>query len=122
MILVTFIAFFLIELAAFPSELITGQQSTGALVAETIVMLLLIVPEYCVNVKRLHDLGKDDMLAKVLAGISLFSVAYGLTLSPSSDFSAVIIPIALGIISLAGFFYLLFTKGESYSNSYGVAQ
>ena len=104
-VLATFIVFFIIEI-----------------IAETIVAFLLIVPEYCLNVQRLHDIGKDETLAKVLAGISLFSVAYGLTLSPDALLVESAVAIALGIVSLVAFFYLLCAKGESYANGYGVAQ
>lgn len=121
-VLATFIVFFIIEIIGTPLDAVAGQQSTGVLIAETIVAFLLIVPEYCLNVQRLHDIGKDETLAKVLAGISLFSVAYGLTLSPDALLVESAVAIALGIVSLVAFFYLLCAKGESYANGYGVAQ
>lgn len=121
-VLALFIVFFVIEIIATPLDAVAGQQSTGAIIAETIVAFLLIVPEYCLNVQRLHDLGKDETLAKVIAGISLFSVAYGLTLSPDALLIESAVAIVLGIFNLIAFLYLLFAKGKPHADDYGVAQ
>ena len=122
LVLVAFVAFFVIGIVDVINGSDVDSISTTGRLLETAVTLLLVTPEYCLNVKRLHDLGKDETLAKVLAGISLFSVAYSLTLSPDALLVESAVAIALGAVSLVAFFYLLCAKGESYANGYGVAQ
>ena len=83
-----------------------------------IVGLLAIFPIYCLNVKRLHDLGKDETLAKIFAGLGIAGLAFNF--SESTLAQAIII--ISSIISLGFTIYLLFTRGEIKANQYGDAQ
>ena len=83
--------------------------------------ILTFIPEYCLNTKRLHDLGKDSTLAKVFLGIGILSAAYsaanGLwTASESLPFTPIDI---ICTVAMFGFMvYLLFAKGTEGSNEY----
>ena len=87
-------------------------------------VILTFIPEYCLNTKRLHDLGKDSTLAKVFAGIGILSVAYsaanGLFIT-SEDIPLTPIEIISSVVIFAFMVYLLFAKGNEGSNEYGDA-
>ena len=84
-------------------------------------VILTFIPEYCLNTKRLHDLGKDSTLAKVFLGIGIFNAACisanGLwTASESLPFTPIDI---ICTVAMFGFMvYLLFAKGTEGSNEY----
>ena len=122
LVLVAFLAFFVIGIVDVINGSDVDSISTTGRLLETAVTLLLVTPEYCLNVKRLHDLGKNEILAKVIAGTSAFSALYALTLNASADSLNSIVLISVGIFNVVAFLYLLFAKGNSVANSYGVAQ
>lgn len=84
----------------------------------TMIALAALFPEYCLNVKRLHDIGRDETLAKIFVGVGILGLATGfLELSTPMAISVVI-----SIISVGFMFYLLFKRGEDKANEYGEAQ
>ena len=85
-----------------------------------IITLLLLVPNFCLDVKRLHDLGKDSTLAKIFLGISLFAIAYNWVFPALTEITP--LNVVTSIASLGFTFYLLFARGEDNDNQYGAAQ
>ena len=115
------IEIFLMMIVGFIAALWTFNSPNSDLImtaAMFIVGLAAIFPIYCLNVKRLHDLGKDETLAKVFAGLGILGLAF--TFSESTLAQAIII--ISSIISLVFTVYLLFMRGETNANEYGNAQ
>ena len=81
------------------------------------IMGVFLIPDYCINVKRLHDLGKDATLAKIFLGVNIISLTYNFTLAPTETFSA--FEIILTALLLGFFACLLFIKGDDGANEYG---
>ena len=86
--------------------------------------ILTLIPDYCLNTKRLHDLGKDSTLAKVFLGIGILSAAYSAAnglLITSEDIPLTPIEFMASVVTLAFMVYLLFAKGNEGANEYGDA-
>ena len=116
LMLMAFVIFFAIEILGFIANL----SPAGINVLENIIMILILVPSFFLDVKRLHDLGKDSTLAKIFLGISLFSTAYNWAFPVITEITPV--NIVTSIASLGFMFYLLFARGEDDTNQYGAAQ
>lgn len=116
LMLMAFVTFFVIGIFGF----ITNLSPAEINVLENIIMILILIPSFFLDVKRLHDLGKDSTLAKIFLGISLFSIAYNWAFPVLTEITP--INIVANIASLGFMFYLLFARGEDVANQYGVAQ
>lgn len=81
------------------------------------IMGVLLIPQYCLNVKRLHDFGKDATLAKIFLVINFLTIIYNFNVSVDSEF--IILDSAAFIIPWAFSLYLLFKKGDEGFNEYG---
>lgn len=82
------------------------------------VITVSLIPEYFLDTKRLHDIGKDETLAKIFFGFGILTAV----VSFSSIGALLLISNVLGISSLIFKLYLLFKRGESNNNEYGAAQ
>ena len=82
------------------------------------VFFAAIIPKYFLNVKRLHDIGKDSTLAKIFWGVEILSASIFI----STINGILILSSVLSIASLVFTFYLLFKRGENNANEYGNAQ
>ncbi len=111
-----FATLFAIEFFGFIADL----SPAGINIICNIAMILFLVPGFCLDVKRLHDLGKDSTLAKIFLGFSIFSAAYNWHLPIAIGLTP--IEIIISIASLGFAFYLLFARGEDQDNQYGTAQ
>ena len=80
------------------------------------IMGALLIPQYCLNVKRLHDFGKDATLAKIFLFINFLTIIYNFNVSVDSEF--IILDSAAFIIPWAFSLYLLFKKGNEGANEY----
>lgn len=82
----------------------------------SIINICALVPYYCLDVRRLHDMGKDDTLAKI-------SVLIGIVVAVVEVPDEVdLMPVPLMIVYLVGTvigFYLLFAPGTKGVNQYG---
>ena len=81
------------------------------------IMGALLIPQYCLNAKRLHDFGKDATLAKIFLVINFLTMTYNFNVSVDSEF--IILDSAAFIIPWIFSLYLLFKKGDESSNEYG---
>ena len=116
LMLMAFVTFVAIEIFGFIANLSPAEIN----VLDNITVILILVPSFFLDVKRLHDLGRDSTLAKIFLGISLFSTAYNWSFPVLTTITPVNI-----VTSLASFgfmFYLLFARGEDDTNQYGAAQ
>lgn len=81
------------------------------------VLLLSLIPQYCLNTKRLHDIGKDETLAKIFIGVEF--------LGSICIFSTMGVAEIVSIISSTASFiftaYLIFKKGDADNNEYGAS-
>lgn len=74
-------------------------------------MMLILVPSYCLVVRRLHDMDRDEILAKVyIAGCA---TSYFLSCILKYDF----MPLSVVMVIVA--LYVLFVPGTRGSNKYG---
>ena len=80
------------------------------------IMGVLLIPQYCLNVKRLHDFGKDATIAKIFLVINFLTIIYNFNISVDSEF--IILDSAAFIIPWAFSLYLLFKKGDEGANEY----
>lgn len=76
-----------------------------------IVMMLMLVPSYCLAVRRLHDMDRDELLAKLYIGGS--AASYFLSFVLKQDF----MPLSVVLVIVA--FYILLVPGTSGANKYG---
>ncbi len=83
-----------------------------------VIALVGLIPQYFLDTKRLHDIGKDETLAKVFIGVGILEII--------CTFSIVGIVAgianAASVVSLVFTLYLLFMKGEEVTNEYGIAK
>ena len=115
------IAVTLIAILAFvPVSVIFGDDwgnlsSFGELVV-TAINLVSLIPLYCLDVRRLHDMDKDETLAKISLGLGVIG-AFVSSNSDPFDLSptATIVYLAETVIAL----YLLFSPGTKGENKYG---
>lgn len=123
LMLVELIVLFVVGFAAIISTV--GADATASPpawfdIATSVIMFGALLPQYCLNSKRLHDVGKDDTLAKIFLGVSALVSVVNLgfpAIAESMPF------MAIGGIAVAGFYmYLLFMKGEEMPNEYGIAK
>ncbi len=86
-------------------------------IVNAIINLATFIPLYCLDVRRLHDLDKDETLAKISLGLGVVGTIMGMNNEDLSSISAVEM-IIYGISSVIGLYVLLApgTKGE---NKYG---
>lgn len=80
-----------------------------------IIDLVMLFPGYCLDVRRLHDMDKDDTLAKinfVLSVVVIFSVS-----GDPFEFSTSELIVSLLIIVIL--IYMLFVPGTNGENKYG---
>lgn len=90
-----------------------GMLSSFGSVVVTILLVSGQVPYYCLNVRRLQDLDKDDTLAKILFVIDVVAVISSNSLSMS-----LIETVASGVATIACI-YLVFFPGTHGDNKYG---
>mgnify|MGYP002622180138 CR=1 FL=1 len=88
-----------------------GNVTTAGNVIFFIIMLLVLVPSYCLMVRRLHDMDRDELLAKVYIG----GCAASYFLSFVLDYQFMPLSIVLVIVAL----YVLFVPGTNGANKYG---
>ena len=105
------------RLRYFKRMLVVGIVSSllNILIGSTLGTLITLYPQYCLVLRRLHDLGKDNTLALVTIGMGIFTAFI-----PFMD-SESILPLLmiLGLIGLVIGLYLLFKKGDEGPNQYG---
>ena len=88
-----------------------GNVTTAGDIILFILTLLMLVPSYCLMVRRLHDMNRDEILAKVYIGGCIAS--YFLSLVLHYDF------MPLSIVLLIVALYILFVPGTYGANNYG---
>ena len=110
--LVAFVINFIL-FAIFSDE--QGIPTSFGNLATTVVGIVALVPMYCLDVRRLQDLDKDDTIAKIVLALGL-----GTLFIPEEDFYS---PSALEIIVCSAQIiiglYLLFAPGTKGENKYG---
>ncbi|MBR5913216.1 MAG: DUF805 domain-containing protein [Selenomonadaceae bacterium] len=85
--------------------------STTGNVLLFVAMMLILVPSYCLVVRRLHDMDRDELLAKVyIAGCA---ASYFLSFVLKYDF----MPLSVVMVIVA--LYILFVPGTYGTNKYG---
>lgn len=90
--------------------------SFGNLIS-VIINLATFIPMYCLAVRRLHDLDKDETLAKISLGLGVVGIIMGMSNDDFSSMSAVEM-IVYGIDSVICL-YILFAPGTKGENKYG---
>lgn len=88
-----------------------GNLTTTGNIIFFIVMMLMLVPSYCLAVRRLHDMDRDELLAKLYIGGS--AASYFLSFVLKQDF----MPLSVVLVIVA--FYILLVPGTSGTNKYG---
>ena len=88
-----------------------GTLSTAGNVIFFIVMLAMLVPSYCLMVRRLHDMDRDELLAKVYIGGCVAN--HFLSFVLHYDF----MPLSIVLVIVA--LYILFVPGTYGANKYG---
>lgn len=98
-------------------------------VAEQGVPLFVCWPAYCLAVRRLHDMGREEGLAKAMIGCNLLAILAGIFFDmehvmltgPSDPATSGIFYGygALSLLTLALGLFLLFKRGERGRNQYG---
>ncbi len=83
--------------------------------AYTFVLMIFLVPQYCLDVRRLHDLNRGSFLAVLsfLCGMTLVLGGYTGADGTRPD------QIIASTVSCVVGFYLLFAKGKTGKNQYG---
>ena len=116
--LIAFVALFLLTFTAGIIGYLVSSNIATAEMVMSITSLAVIIPQYFLNAKRLHDIGRDETLAKVFVGIGILQALF--TFSTASII--VNATMALSIVTFIFTLYLLFKKGEEVNNEYGMAK
>lgn len=110
--LISFVAMFPV-MVIFGDDL--GNLSTFGDVLIMLINLAILIPFYCLDVRRLHDMNKDETLAKVslLIGISVAIV-------PVDDIYSVPTPMMIAyLVGTVLGLYMLLSPGTKGENQYG---
>ena len=84
-------------------------------IVTSIIALLFVYPDYCLNVRRLQDIDGDMRIAYGMAAVSVFFALF-------SDFASESVSVAQGLLALVYIgigFYLLLAPGTKGDNRYG---
>ena len=112
MILVTFVIDFIL-ITIFSDE--WGIPTSFGNLATSVVGIVALVPMYCLNVRRLQDLNKDDTIAKII-----LAVCFGALFIPDEDYySLSTLVIIVCLVETIIVLYLLFAPGTKGENKYG---
>ena len=109
---------FVIAIIGTVADRVLAETPTWLDASLSVLLLISLVPVYFLDVKRLHDLGKDSTLAKIFLGVGILSVAYDTPLTASFEPVGIILSLATIVFTA----YLLFKKGEDKVNQYGEVQ
>lgn len=94
--------------------------SMGNLTAEgdiiaAVINLVMLFPSYCLDVRRLHDMDKDDTLAKIN-----FVLGVAIIFSGNGDpFELSTLEVIVSLLITVILIYMLFVPGTNGENKYG---
>lgn len=91
-----------------------GNLSTFGSIVCVAIIIVGQIPYYCLNVRRLHDMNKDETLAYVLLGLGVAGAISGSDVFSMTTFET----LAYCVETIAGL-YLLFFPGTYGKNKYG---
>lgn len=94
-----------------------GQISTMGSILIKVVSLVVLLPYFCLSIRRLHDMNKNETLAYVCVGLSIistFMIDKDFFVSEPSNFEN-IITVVNGFVGL----YILLCPGTHGDNQYG---
>lgn len=118
LMLMVLLATFVIEMSFFAHTLFGATLPAWTNAIYPCMMLALCIPDYCLNTKRLHDLGKDSTVAKIFLGLGILAnvyyIAFPATIDTISPFMMIYSVLSLGFLA-----YLLFMRGDENTNEYG---
>ncbi len=91
-----------------------GELSTFGSIVALILLIIGQAPYYCLNVRRLHDLDKDETLAYVFVALGIIGAFSSADIFEMSFFEKVayVVEVIFGV-------YLLFFPGTHGENKYG---
>lgn len=92
-----------------------GKLSSTGDVLVSVIAAGMLIPYYCLDVRRLHDMDKDSTLAKIIfvLGIAMLFVSEESLFNPSAP------AMILYLISVVTSIYILFMPGTKGANKYG---
>lgn len=85
----------------------------------TLVALAGLYPDYCLMTRRLYDLNKNDILAKVSVGLHVFYLMYTFQKDPFEDFGPSDVELIILLVQFAFAVYLFCAQGVRGRNQYG---
>ena len=88
-------------------------------VAITLVSIAALYPDYCLMTRRLYDLNKNDILAKVSVGLYLVYIMYSFQKDPFADFGPSDVELIILLVQFAFTIYLFCAQGVKGRNQYG---
>lgn len=95
-----------------------GQLSTFGILVAKAVAIIWQVPIYCLMVRRLQDIDRDEKLAQIYVAISIATVIFtDYNLSAADDQSP--IKIILSLVGTVIALYVFFCPGTKGANQYG---
>ena len=83
-----------------------------------IISLVAMFPNYCIMVRRLHDIGHDNKIAIIITSINLVSIFVYMLFSKTPE-EALSVSKYFVVPGMIIGLYLLFAKGVSGPNKYG---
>lgn len=92
-----------------------GNVSRTGDVLISVIAAGMLIPYYCINVRRLHDMDKDSALAKISFVLGLITIFINDD-DPFNPFTAQMI---LSLVNFIIVLYLLFVSGTKGANKYG---
>jgi len=118
LILMAFALVFLVETCFIAYTLFGATLPEWTAVIVPIIFLAIWIPDYCLNVKRLHDFGKDSTLAKLFLGFGIMANVYYIAFPSAID---LLTPFTIfdSVVNLGFFAYLLYMRGDEGANEYG---
>ena len=92
---------------------------------DMLITLAFLVPEYFLNVRRIHDFAGDEILAKLMVALTFYSMVFNsgadnMYMSDNLSFGDFLSSMPMdSYVYSALWFYLLFNPGTKGANQYG---
>lgn len=118
LILMAFALVFLVEICFIAYTLFGATLPEWTAVITPLIMIVIWISDYCLNVKRLHDFGKDATLAKIFLAFGIMANVYYIAFPLAAD---LLTPFTIfdSVVNLGFLAYLLYMRGDEGANEYG---
>lgn len=92
-----------------------GNLSSTGNILSSVIGIGMMIPSYCLDVRRLHDMDKDSTLAKISFVLGLFMIF----INDEDPFNPSVAGLIVSSVNFIVILYFLFVSGTKGANKYG---